>query len=498
MEGDEAESYLRRATSLRWKHFPNNCSVVAISPVESHRGGIASGKLPMKKRKRGDDEDNENVATKCHAHEGTTAVVSSSSYADTTSLPPDPKSDGAAPTKHTKITLMDKWFPGSTLRSATLDPAQAPPLCFIDMSVERMKAAREHLLNLRAGVEDVMRFAHLSSRCAAEDIERSIPEWSWLELRDTLLQFASHESFYRKAGVVNAVKNIMLTRPCASIPRVPRSSSWNGYLMRCGPEQGYEPSLSLFIWLDSACTTALFTAAVERLLKLYKNGMKPAVYSFYDAQDNPEEHTTDEVGSNSNVSEDAASEGVNYSDETNDSKQALASQRVGNECQIEEGKFPNTGEGLLFLDKHLPPLSRNGVSDDVISLLSFMRAMMPVDYLDKSGKNVIGHSTGYGIWLYACFAAVDTPLDPDLDRLVHELFRVCCRQLQTLGEQYNIRGDDRGAIARALDARPTYSSTRCQYNTLSDLRRDDVLALHTIVVVLAKLFRQNQNRLVPL
>ncbi|ORC93081.1 uncharacterized protein TM35_000024070 [Trypanosoma theileri] len=494
---DDAEAYLKLASKLQRKHFARGHSSVTQSrPANGKQGkGIdisahSASRLPMKKRKRTDDDDDDNNNNNNDQSIGNSTVVLVNSPAHpTTAIGSLLNSDSmeGAPRKQTKMTLMEKWFPGSTLSNATLDAAQAPTFNYIDLSVARMNAARERILFLRAGVEDILSYAHAKD---AIDIPSNKIDWCWPELRDALSQLTSQDAFHTKKRVVHALKWLLTSKPKADVPKTPNLRLWYNYLSHSGPEQGCEPPLGLLVWLDSASTSTLFTALVNRMLREFKRGVKPRVYSWYDAQEDQlgekdEDHEEEEADDDNDNDDNAQTDLEENKEETEDGS------------EIEKKRKEMTDTPLPSLIDRLPPLKCNDTSEEVISLLTFLRLLMPVDIEDESG-NIVGYSTGYGVWLYACLTAVDTPLDPDLDRLVHELFRDCCRQLRTLCESQNIRGDNRGAIVQALSPRSTDASSHRRYNTIHDVRREDVLALHTIIVVLAKLFRQNQNRLIPL
>ncbi|RNE98968.1 hypothetical protein TraAM80_08478 [Trypanosoma rangeli] len=473
-DGD-AEAYLRRASKLKWKHFASGHSSVSQKKaglVEVKAAECASKlpmRLPMKKLKRAhdSDSDSENVRSPCLAAvtPPTASVISFSSR-----TPAEKPRNGA------KMTLMEKWFPGRTLGNATLDAAQAPTMVYTDLSVARMNAARERLLTLRSGVEDVTNYTSVNGDSG---VAGGTTDWNWLELRDALSQLTSRDAFRTKKRVVRAVKWLSASKtPLRGVPNSATPRLWEKYVHEHGPECGHAPPLSMLVWLDSACTTALFTALVSRMLKWYKQGMKPVMRTPYALKENALE-------SDQNA-------GVADEEEGEVDEDASESHDVREENKQEADGYHN--RPVFFTN--LPTLNSGGASEEIISLLSFLRVLMPVDVEDASGN--VHRSVGYGVWLYACLSAVDTPLDPDLDRLVHELFGVCCQQLRTLGEAHGIQGGNRGAIVHAFSPRSGDNTLRREYNAMHDVRREDVLALHTIIIILAKLFRQNQNRLIPL
>nr|CCC93715.1 conserved hypothetical protein [Trypanosoma congolense IL3000] len=498
MMEDDADAYLRRVSQLNRKHFrkdfviPSQTSALRDVSLEKPLARQPNQRLPMKKRRRtcedeDDEEDNSNVGRRasaldpCRSSEPTAAVAL-----------PDTAASSSSPPQPLKISLMEKWFPGRTLRNATLEAAQAPSYRFTEVSVKRMKNARERFVSLRAGVEDVMKSKKLQSNANLDDVVASMTNDDWLEVRNGLAQITSRESFKRKKGAVRALRFILSTRPAEHIPTSPFTRHWNNFLSFYGPEQGFQPNLSLFVWQHTAATTALFTAVVGRVLKLFKLGKQPAAYSFYDGGAQEEEGGADKV-----CEEDSGEAGSgDGSSQERDTLEECSGMETSSTDACEEAVGKKDLPPPSLLDR-LPRLTGGELSEDVISVLSFLRVLMPTDYVGDESEGV-SRSAGYGPWLYACLTAVDTPFDPELDLLVHELFRTCCLQLRILGDTHNIHGDEHGAIVRAFPPRRDNGSWPVQYRTLSDVRREDVLALHTLVVVLAKLFRLNGSRLVPL
>ncbi|KAF8297687.1 putative Gem-associated protein 2 [Trypanosoma cruzi] len=478
---DDAESYLRLASKLKWKHFArghNSVSQKQGEVVGENPANCPSKppmRLPMKKPRRirdSDSDDERGTAPRRDAAE----APSISSFSSSPSF-------ARKPCNGAPITLMEKWFPGSTLGNATLDAAEAPTPEYTDLTMARMNVVRERFLTLRGGVEDVLKYAVANGD---GDFTEDRADWDWRALRDTLSQLTSRDVFRTKKRVVRAVQWLLANKPSSiSIPKRPTVRLWERYLNEHGPECGHMPPLSLLVWLDSARTTALFAALVDRTLRFYKQGMKAAMHTSQKVDE-----TIFEVSENTNVNDDKKDEEeVDEEDEEEDLQPHNA--------RDENIHGTNEDSKQLLFFTQLTPLYGGGAREEIISLLSFLRVFMPVDAVDASG-NVVGRSVGHGIWLYACLSAVDTPLEPDLDRLVHEFFRICCQQIRTLGEVHGIRGGNRGAIVHAFSPRSGDTTTRREYNSIDDVRKEDVLALHTIIIILAKLFRQNQNRLIPL
>lgn len=105
--------------------------------------------------------------------------------------------------------------------------------------------------------------------------------------------------------------------------------------------------------------------------------------------------------------------------------------------------------------------------------------------------------SGYATWLTATLTCLDTPLDPDTHRLANNLFHTCCEQLRALGELKGATGDRRGALIELLSTGGSNDLVK-SYNTITDVGREEVFALYTLIIPLAKIFRQNENRLIIL
>lgn len=128
-------------------------------------------------------------------------------------------------------------------------------------------------------------------------------------------------------------------------------------------------------------------------------------------------------------------------------------------------------------------------------LLIFLRLFMPTTSSDQKSSV----SSGFSVWLLSCLCVLDTPLDPDTDRLASSLFNACCNQVRVIGEVTKVSGDQRGLLLETLiQKKDDQKSMPKAYDTLSDVGPEEILALYTIIIILTKVFRQNQNRLIPL
>ncbi len=134
--------------------------------------------------------------------------------------------------------------------------------------------------------------------------------------------------------------------------------------------------------------------------------------------------------------------------------------------------------------------------------LRFFRHLMPLQLVHEEGTHRTSPSVslcGLGVWLYAGAVAVDLPVDPDLDRLFNDLFRACCRHITVLSEHF--KGVNAPLLVRVEQGREragTTSPSSKQYWEMNDIGEKEVTALYTLLVILAKILRQNQANAVPI
>lgn len=518
---DEAEAYMKRTSRIRHQHFRGGYAserqkpqVPPTSPVSSSHEhvGQSLAVLPPKKTKKRQRSP------------------SSSGEA----LPTAPVVLSAAPGQP-RVSLLDKWFPGNTLKQATVEACHAPPTELVTATVQRVTAARETMILLRSGVEDLELLLsklstsgeadeqpnhHRPSLLSWQDIKRVVTRHTAPSVGEAFAQFAK-ERGDDVAFVRSQLREMMRRKAKVCAPRTVSAKRWHEFLNTCGPEANKAPAARCFLWLSSAHTTALFTVLVQRFLRSVRECVKRAGNAEEGDDDNDEQRGR--VG--------AAGEAVHHCLDINDPEEREA---IGEDADGDadappplnpvdgraEGQTSCVGES--WLEATQPVLSRDreaahgqvSLTKEQRRLLVFLRLFMPttegaVTTAQQRGGDGDGgaprggprSSCGYGVWLLACLVALDIPLDPDTDRLVHELFRTCCDQVRLIGECKGVRGDQRGSLLDALrreDALPTERAWPKAFTSLDDVGTPELLALYTILIVLAKLFRQNQNRLIPL
>jgi hypothetical protein len=146
--------------------------------------------------------------------------------------------------------------------------------------------------------------------------------------------------------------------------------------------------------------------------------------------------------------------------------------------------------------------SSNVQDDRTRELLRFLRFLMPCGSVEDGAPR----SRGLGVWWYSAAASVDLLVDPDTDRALHELFRNVCQHIKTLcdvlrgpdGSKFS--NDKRGALLDFLTQR-NYRADDVHvknYWDVADVDQHDLLAMYTLLVLLAKVFHQNQNNLLNL
>ncbi|GET93195.1 hypothetical protein, conserved [Leishmania tarentolae] len=389
-----------------------------------------------------------------------------------------------------RINLMAKWFPAS-LQERKLDAAVAPSMMFVEATVDRVNKMREYVLLLRYGIEDVESLLEetrqtnscvwetesLDSNSIRKKQRRGYWDLSRKNVRElvrsvglppftqALAEF-SDAVFRSHRSAAAAVYRLICRRRRVSAPMHYNIKAWHEYLSSRGPEIGCTPRLADVLWLSAASTSAMFTATASRLLR----GARSC------AEQNVSDASLDDRASCTASEDDSdSSDRPRFLDNT--------------ETAAEENEPAPTRAWLLTSRVTFPPT----LSSDQRGLLCFLRFLMPTTCPSRERTT----SVGYGVWLFAAFSALDIPLDPDTDRLAHDLFRTCCRHLRTLAVWQGVSGSTRNLLLGKLPPRAPNADPPL-YASLGDICREDVLALYTVVVVLARFFRQNQDHFMPL
>ena len=522
---NDAEAYLRRGKKIQSQKFGRGgvarddgsacengeaekaarSGVVIMKIDDAHRE--ARQQLPMKKKKtpavkRGRDDSSSDGD---EAKPGKSLVDTPQEEPELANVAspssPLPQVEGVAQ----RISLLSKWFPPA-LQESKVDAAVAPGVDFVEATVERVSRARDYVLALRYGIEDVESL--LKKTCETqkklwEDVAQDevgtgkqmgkdgrkrqywelagntvatlVRESGAGPFKEALSEFAD-EVPTTSSGVATAVRAVAHRRRCLRVPLEYSPKGWHEVLDRRGPEAGYAPRLSDILWLSVASATAMFTVVTQRLLRGARTlaEMKNEALAAEDAV------TPQPARSDSD-----AEDGPRFYDNTGaendweDSNTAHHSQEVAKCIWLAE-----SSAGF-----------HSALSTEEKSALAFLRFLMPTSEqcaAAQGGRT----STGFGVWLYAAFTTLDTPLDPDTARLAHDLFRTCCRHLRTLGAWKGVRGNERDTLLKEFPSRQ--SGVKATYASLEEVAREDVLALYTVVVVLSRFFRQNQDHFIPL
>lgn len=481
---DDAETYLKRVSKLKRQHFGKGfvaVSATSTSPSLEPSAGIVivdlseanrSAVLPMKKRRRCPSSSSD-----CQP-EGNTSPMSKIVTPDAPSRPLPSMHDPLVQPPIKRLTLFDKWFPGNTLKKATVEAAHAPNSDFVHETVDRITAVRERMITLRSGVEDLERLlveiGGPSRTATSGDDSGSRLIWSADELTELLnsrtcdavgeaLAEIGGKRVFKLAAVRSLVARVMKRKWALRTPSHFSLKQWHSYLNQYGPESGRTPTVSEFIWMNSPNTTALFTMLTQRFLR----GIR-------ETPQKVEQGSVCDVAARDDS--DIGSEGVE------DAAPCTVEHEIANSCWLSSWH----------------PVAPSGATDAQCQLLTFLRYLMPVTRVAEGFGHPQSQAAGYGVWLLACLTSLDFPLDPDTDRLVHDLFRTLCDQVRVLGEWKDIHGEQRGTLMLALQAEAPLDKSVKEYTSLGDIGVEEVRALYTLIVTLAKFFRQNQNRLIPL
>ncbi|CAG9583649.1 Gemin2 [Leishmania major strain Friedlin] len=390
-----------------------------------------------------------------------------------------------------RINLMAKWFPAS-LQERKLDAAVAPSMMFVEATVDRVNKMREYVLILRYGIEDAEALleetrqtqsnvwgkksvdgnsTHQGPRreywdLSSSEVRQLVRSVGLPRFTQALAEF-SDAVFTSHWSAAAAVYRLLSRRRRVCAPMDYNIRAWHEYLNTHGPESGRAPRLSDFLWLSAASTSAMFTATASRLLRGARSCAEQISVSDASLGDR-----ASRTGSEGDF---GSSDRPRFFDNT--------------ETAAEEEEPVPTRVWLLSAPVNFPTT----LSPDQRAVLSFLRFLMPTSHSSRERTT----SVGYGVWLFAAFSALDIPLDPDTDRLAHDLFRTCCRHLRTLAAWQGVSGSTRDLLLSKLHPRRPDAAPPL-YASLDDICREDVLALYTIVVVLARFFRQNQDHFMPL
>lgn len=419
---DDAEKYLRRVAQIQRNKFGSS-GFVSVGLIAQPTADRPSDSLPPRPKRNRSESEAFALSPK----------IPSSSHEVSSS-----GESRAGPVS--RRSLMDKWFPGDVLKVSTIELSCAPPLSFIESTMDRITAMRERILQLRGGVEDVEAALVDSSPLVISDASTTrgneagndLSNECVRSLRSAFQQFALQPaSTFR--STINQFREFQRVKNATDTPTNPNASAWHNFLNQSGPETSKWPLMSHYLWPSSASITLLFTILVQRLLKQFRT---------------------------------------------------LTSCR----CNQEQSTLEKDHDVSMKCSDSLPPKHRE--------LLIFLRLFMPT----TSPNDNSGVRSGFSAWLISCLCVLDTPLDPDTDRLASSLFNTCCNQVRVIGEIMEISGDQRGLLMETLIQKRNEQNMPLPkvYNTLSDVGAEEILALYTLIIILTKVFRQNQNRLIPL
>lgn len=436
---DSADSYLRRAAQIRKKIFGSSGFLCA-----------EPGPPALCLNKSFKPESNQGSASKKRSR-------SPSCSDDCPMLPASPLSlgdqvpqsqrvgaaDSEVSRSTRRISLMEKCFPRNALKVEAIGHSNAPSQDYVEGTMARIIEIREKMLLLRNGAEDIE--SALKSFGISKITGENLPVEVLRHMRLLIDQFALQRSNSLHSSKMQLLEYLRIRRSI-SVPLGVNALMWHEFLNQKGPETPFFPITSFFVFPSSASLTLLFTILTQRLQKQYHLAKEKAM-----------SHLKGDI---------LSSEGV-FAKNSNDSATI---------------KFSCLNPNL---------------SESQQNLLIFLRLFMPTVLLHEHETSACLRSSGYFMWLLACLTVLDTPLDPDTDRLASSLFHLCCAQVRAIGEVKGVEGDQRGALADALKNETGRCHTyRKQYDSIDDVGLEELLGLHTIIIVLSKIFRQNQNKII--
>jgi hypothetical protein len=340
--------------------------------------------------------------------------------------------------------LLARYFP-SALRAPTLSAIQLPSPPLKAAIVARVEQWRARVAVLRSAVRNDAD----ANDCAA----------AGLGVRQARLVAAYLQAQRKALCIPSDAANLAL---------------WHRFLERHGPTQGKAPPACLVVLLDEPESNALMHVVCTKLVRGQRGTDFVAAAAAGGAEDDGSDRNDDEA--------EAKRGGKLFINDEDDDNQAV--EAANDDAPIAVVRINDA-----------PSKFSSDVSQEQQETLRFFRHLMPLQ-LDHA--STAASSTGLGAWFFASATAVDLPVDPDLDRLFNELFRACCKHITVLSEHF--KGVDAPLLVRVeqgkADGRTPLS--RREYWAMGDVGEEEVMALYTVLVILAKILRQNQNNTVPI
>ena len=267
--------------------------------------------------------------------------------------------------------------------------------------------------------------------------------------------------------------------------RLPTDAStlaeWHRFLDENGPTIGNAPQTRLLLLLDEAESNSLMHVVCTKILR----GQRGTDFVVAAAGDNSSsvEDSDDELVEKD---VDAPNTGKLFINDSDDSERDVRDQHSA----LSDKPIP-----VRIND--FPQSFAAGSTQEQIETLKFFRHIMPINVISEAG-DVAAKSAGLGVWFYAAAACVDLPVDPELDKQLQDLFKACCKHVTVLSEFFAGAGTTLLSRVEAAVSAQKPSSTPKQYWSLADVGSCEILALYTLLVILAKVLRQNQNNNVPI
>lgn len=468
---DDVKSYLRKVSKESYSIFRNGfiggggASTSATPAAAPTPLSFPPRRLPMKKKRRSSSSDDDDDKSERKA------IV---------------PSDASAPQQlPARVNLAAKWLAMASFSPLALPLAALPTFEFIEETVQRFTAVRERIGQTRMGIE-LLQEATTASFVQGE---------SWSD-RGRAVQHAfgihgvtiSRES---AVALLNEQEAHIASCGAPSLTEPAELRKWHRFLEGPhGPFAFGAPNVSLMTQIDHAHANTLLHTVITKLQRGARNQLPP--------QRKVDRHCIDE----SEGDDDAPSSSPQHHPTNDDATSGRL--YVNEELDISAVADSDAGAVIFDINGSQQCFDISVNDERTKELLRFLRFLMPCG--SAADNDRVPRSRGLGVWWYSAAAAVDLVVDPDTDRSLHDLFRGVCQHLKALYDNLHSTAgntfpiDKRGALLEFLAQRhqQRVDTQVKHYWSVTDVDHHDVLAMHTLLVILAKVFHQNQNNLINL
>jgi hypothetical protein len=475
----EATSAVNSSAQSDSRYYPpSSATLSAPSPLS-----FPPRLLPMKKKRRDSSDDEADQPPARHHRSIITNVT-----------PPVEAEDLPCASTQPRVNLAAKWLAMTSFSSLALPTAALPPFDFIEETVQRFAAVRERIAQCKMGVEFLAEVTD-----AREDN-------NWKAHARALHQiFGLQGGTVTRRDAIHLVEELSAAISSLGAPSLDARADlrlWHQFLEGThGPFAFGAPSMSLMCHVDHAHANTMLHAIITKLHRGSRNQLPPQ-YQLRQRECDHDDISEDSNGDGAETPPEASSGGGKLF--INDDQPR--SFHGGNATNEHSSLIMDINGSKQYFSAHV-------TNERSRELLRFLRFLMPCsnNASRSNGTHVkdgdqTPKSRGLGVWWYSAAACVDLLVDPDTDRALHDLFRCVCQHIKTIyevvtsGEHCDVVvNSKRGALLEHLATAKHLDDVYVKsYWDVSEVDQHDLLALYTLLVLLAKVFHQNQNNLLNL